>query len=182
MTRTHRYAALILCSLIFWACDSRAETTFGLHTLSVHTPQHTQNNTNPGAYVRIDRWQAGAYRNSDEHTTVYGSYLVPVGPLELIVGVATGYDKHCTTTTTEIPAKQEHAVYTNGDTSTTAYPARTVSSESCTGFSRHKLTPLAALSYAAPFEVLGARPRIWVMPGFGRVSTVAHLTLEWSIR
>lgn len=174
--------ALIACCLGFAALEARAEgLTVGLHVASIHSPQGDQTNTNPGLYIRMDRWQAGLYRNSHSRTTFYGGYAYPIGPVEVMAGIASGYDKRCTTQTTYIPEKVSFEQYPNGDTSTTTTPARTVPTEACTGFSKHRLTPLVALSFAAPFTVSGARPRLWFMPGFSKTSTVAHLSLEWSV-
>lgn len=181
-TRTGRAIALIAAALAFTAFDGRAETVVGLHTLSLHAPQRAQSNDNFGLYVRKDRWQAGAYRNSHDRTTVYGGYAAPLGPVELMLGFASGYDKRCTKTTTHTPKVVKVEAMPDGSTSTTTYPARTHTTEECTGFSNTRLTPLVALSYAAPFSVLGATPRAWLMPGFGKVSTVAHISLEWSIK
>jgi hypothetical protein len=48
---------------------------------------------NPGAYVRVDRWQAGAYNNSHGKLSVYGTYAVPLAKrIDLAIGAATGYN------------------------------------------------------------------------------------------
>jgi hypothetical protein len=135
----------------------------GLHMASIHAPQRDQSNSNPGLYLRMDRYQLGGYRNSHHRPTFYAGYAVHVGSLDLMLGVASGYQRRC----------RQFEVQT---------PKKVVLMEECKGFSRGALTPLAAMSYAVPISIAGATPRIWFMPGFKSASSVAHLSLEWSIK
>jgi len=88
-----KLTALLLCSLAFWACDSRAETSMGVHLASVHVPDNGRvNNTNPGAFVRFDNgFTAGGYHNSLRKTSVYAGYTAERGVFGLTVGAVTGY-------------------------------------------------------------------------------------------
>lgn len=147
--------ALLAACLGFAVVDCRAETVIGVHVGSIHAPDRGQNNSNPGLYIREAQVQAGVYRNSYKRTTLYAGFVQPVGPIDLMLGFASGYEKVCSTYQTKQEVRQ-----------------------SCTGFSKHKITPMGALSYAPKFEVLGVRPRIWFLPGFGRVSSVAHISFE----
>ena len=67
--------ALVFSTPIQAACQSRH---IGLVTVSRHiNPSHDYNEKHYGPYLRCDvggpwSWQAGAYRNSFERTTVYG--------------------------------------------------------------------------------------------------------------
>jgi hypothetical protein len=45
------------------------------------------------------------------------------------------------------------------------------------GFSRGALTPVVGATYTAP-RVFGAAPRIWLIPGSAKSSTVFHLSLQ----
>lgn len=176
--------ALLLCSLAFWACDSRAETSMGVHLASVHVPARDyHNNRNVGLYFKGDNWQAGMYRNSIDRITAYAAYVHPVGGFDLMIGVASGYQTKCTKTTEVVtPKKVVFERFSNGDTSTATYPEQTKTTEDCKGFSRGALAPMAGVSYLAPFRVLGAAPRMFVAPGIGKSSTVAHISLEWNLK
>jgi hypothetical protein len=68
--------------------------TLGVHLASIHTPDHGQNNTNPGIYAIVDGWAAGVYRNSYKRTSAYFGYVVNAwGPIDITVGAVTGYKK-----------------------------------------------------------------------------------------
>jgi hypothetical protein len=87
-----RAAALLLA-----ATTAHADTTVGMHLGSWHS-QPGYNNTNPGAYVRLDSGATlGAYRNSFRRTTVYlGKTWETEGQglrLAVTAGACTGYDK-----------------------------------------------------------------------------------------
>lgn len=157
-TRPIRHMLLISACLAA-GCAQAEGLTVGVHLVSIHSPQRTQSNTNPGLYIRKDQWQAGFYRNSYRRTSVYAGYGIPVGPVELMLGAASGYRRECTPWT---------------DDSGTPH-------EGCTGLSRGALTPLAALSYAPPVSIFNVRPRFWLMPGFGKVSSVFHVSVEASL-
>jgi hypothetical protein len=132
-----------------------AAVTVGLHIGSAHMPDNWwHENLNPGVYVRFDQWQAGVYRNTYRRTTAYLGYVQPLGPVDLMVGVASGYQRKCT-----------------------AWVYGGESGISCQGFSRGFIGPAAALSYQLPIDVLGARPRLWFMPSRG--TSAIHLSLEF---
>jgi hypothetical protein len=125
----------------------------GLHLMSQHMPQNDQNNRNPGVYVITEGGQiAGTYTNSHSRRTLYVGQTFKAGPVDLGLVLASGYDIRCS------------------------------SEGNCRGFSKHRVTPLAALTYAVPLEVMGARPRLWLAPGMGKASSVFHLSAEWSIK
>ncbi len=176
---------LTLCSLAFWACDSKAETFVGLHVGSAHIPQRGQNNTNPGAFVIFDGWRVGVYENSYNRTTVYGARVFNLlegqyGTLDLSIGAASGYKRECNTYKVKTGSVQTVTKHKEGKvtTSTPVFENR----ESCTGFSRYDITPMGALTYSAPFSVLGATTELSFMPGFGKHSSVGHLSFKWSIK
>jgi hypothetical protein len=73
-----------------------ASVTVGLHLHSVHAPQRDyHNDQNTGVYVRGENWQAGAYKNTYSRPTFYAGYVQDLGPLDLTVGGATGYQRKC---------------------------------------------------------------------------------------
>lgn len=67
-----------------------AALILGLHLATAHVRTDLEN-VNPGAYVQCDNVQAGAYRNSIGRTTVYAGYVVQAGPVDVLIGAATGY-------------------------------------------------------------------------------------------
>ena len=80
--------ALVLCCLAFAAA---AQTKIGVHTVSIHAPDHDENNENWGLYVQHKRVILGAYRNSIGNDTVYAGYVQPMGyGFDLMAGGATG--------------------------------------------------------------------------------------------
>lgn len=50
--------------------------------------------------------------------------------------------------------------------------------QECYGVSNAKISPFIAPSYRLPIEIIGVSPRVWLIPGYGRTSTVLHLSLE----
>jgi hypothetical protein len=154
-----------------------ASVVVGVHMASIHAPAHDgQNNTNPGLYFRSDSGvTAGFYRNTHRRTSVYLGRNFKFGPLDVGVGVVSGYQKHCTdymvktgsyTTVEKVP----------GGTITSTYPVFETR-QTCSGFSRGYFTPMVAPSYRLPFSVLGASPRIFFMPA---KKSVLHLSIEGS--
>jgi hypothetical protein len=102
--------------------------------------------------------QAGCYRNTYRRTTCYAGFVQPLGHgFDLMVGLASGYQRKCTEWVLD------------------GVPGR-----SCQGFHRGAIGPAAAISYAAPVQILGARPRVFVMPSRG-TSAIAF-GLEWTPR
>lgn len=67
-----------------------AALVLGLHMVTAHVRSDLQN-FNPGVSVQCDQAKAGTYRNSIGRTTTYAGYVVPVGPVDLLIGAATGY-------------------------------------------------------------------------------------------
>lgn len=149
-----------------------AAVVIGAHIGSYHAPDRGfHNNTNPGIYVRVDNWQAGYFVNSYKRDAFYAGYVAPVGPVDLMVGVSSGYTRRCTTQsntyTTKVRTESGYVAVTD-----------TVVTENCMGFGRGALVPLAALSYVVPLEVGGFKPRMWFMPGIKGHSSVFHISVE----
>lgn len=66
--------------------------TIGMHIVSQHFPAHDfQNNKNYGMYLRGESWQAGMYKNTYSRNTVYAAYIKPLETIELMAGLANGY-------------------------------------------------------------------------------------------
>jgi len=64
----------------------------GLHLLSFHAPAKDFNNVNPGFYIRANNgFTAGAFYNSERHTSVYAGVTHAFGPVDLTFGLITGY-------------------------------------------------------------------------------------------
>ena len=81
-------AALLLCA----AAPGVHADTVGLHLGSLHIPAKDYNNTNPGAYVRLDNgWTGGLYRNSLRETSVYAGYTWTRGAFSVTAGGVSGY-------------------------------------------------------------------------------------------
>ena len=182
---TSRICLILAFGLALGICGkAKAEGVIGVHTLSAHVPQHDQNNANWGLYARSSsQWELGAYRNSIDRNSAYlakgfdlaqGAY----GTLGLQVGAAYGYQEKCESTVTTVPGKKHVDRRDDGSTLTTIEPATTNTHTDCRGFSRGAVTPLAGLTYAAPFALLGVTPRIQFMPAMKNHSSVVHLNLE----
>lgn len=87
---------LIAAAWIYFTVPAQASTVVGLHLHSVHLPSKPHHSDeNLGVYLRAERWQVGAYKNTYSRPTVYVGYVHPVGPLDLTVGLATGYQRKC---------------------------------------------------------------------------------------
>jgi len=84
--------ALVLCCLAFAAT---AQTTIGVHTVSIHAPDNGKvNNVNPGGYVSFENCATvGFYRNSLRRMSVYAGCTMERGIAGLTIGGVTGYDK-----------------------------------------------------------------------------------------
>lgn len=69
----------------------------GLHIATIHAWRIEEEGKslrdfNPGIYARVDRWQAGAYHNSQRKPSVYVSYAFPLSERwSFSVGAVTGY-------------------------------------------------------------------------------------------
>jgi hypothetical protein len=170
---TRTTLAVLAACLGFAALECRSEVVVGVHFGSVHVPaKDMQNNANLGLYVRVDSWSAGAYRNTLNRATFYAAGHYPLGHgFEATLGLASGYSKRCSDSTEVITTQQEKDGMT--------YTQKTnVTATTCRGFSRGALTPLAGITYSPAVEVMGAKPRVWFSPGFGKSSSVVHLSLE----
>jgi hypothetical protein len=92
-TRTILTALAMLLAIALFQC-AQAEPVYGLHLVSYHAPDRSQNNRNPGLYVRSGDWQVGMYHNSYRDTTTYVSHAWQLGyGFELVGGVAHGYQR-----------------------------------------------------------------------------------------
>lgn len=175
---------LCLAAALMIGGQAQAQTVVGLHTVSIHAPDRGQTNANYGLYMRAGSGlELGAYRNSIDRPGVYLGQQFELakgaaGALGLQVGAAYGYQKKCAVKTTVTPKKVTHESYSNGDTKTTTSPEKTEKREECKGFSRGAITPMAGLTYTAPFAIMGITPRLQFLPPFGKHAAVAHLTLE----
>lgn len=146
--------------------------TMGLHLGSYHVPDRPYfQNTNPGLFLRVDQTQLGCYQNSYDRTSCYVAVIQPIGPVDVMAGLVTGYDRRCKERieTTVTVRKTETATITMTDH---------MLLRECRGFSKEKVTPMLALSYAIPVEILGATPRLSVMSAFDKGATVFHLSVE----
>lgn len=148
MKRALALAAVVAMS---W-CSAKAETVFGAHLVSHHVGADGFNNANVGAYVVVDGWTVGAYRNSLYRTSIYAGYQFDWGPFSLTAGVVSGYKREVTECT--------------GSRAQTCWRS--------TGFSRTTLAPMLV-----PSMHLGPA-RVWVIPSFGfvRNAGVLHLSVE----
>jgi hypothetical protein len=73
------------------ACTTLA---LGLTLGSYHFDRQTPlESFNPGAYAICDNWTAGIYRNSFRRTSVFAGRVFSLGPIDLTVGLVTGYEK-----------------------------------------------------------------------------------------
>jgi len=180
VSRIARMAALLLICSVVGCSKAHAEgLKLGVHLASVHLPaKDGQNNDNVGLYVRTESGlTAGAYRNTLRRTSLYVGETFTLGPVDVLVGVASGYQRKCTDTLVQVGV-------TYGD----PYPGRIPgppqpvyeNRHECTGFSRGWLTPVLAPSIALPFALLGSTPRLWCLYGAGKHSSVLHLSTEWS--
>lgn len=124
----------------------------GLHLASVHVPDRNQNNVNPGVYVITQGGQIAGYYRNSFERDTF--YVgQTVKAGPLDVGLVLA------------SGYRNHCDGTN-----------------CGGMSRYAINPVVAVSYALPVTLFNARPRVWVAPGFGKHSTVGHLSLEWSMQ
>lgn len=180
-----RTALTLLAACLAYAAlasDCRAsELTVGLHTVSAHLPaQPGQNNQNFGGYIRTDDFQVGVYHNTHERTTAYAAAIIPVGPIEVLVGAATGYQKKCQAELYETGTYVKETILPDG--SRRVEKGKTFEErERCVGHSRGALAPLLVLSWAPPVQLLGAQPRVMVVPPTHKAGAVVHLSVEWAI-
>jgi len=179
------FAFFLICCLYAAVSPCKAQV-IGLHTISMHTPDRGQVNSNWGVYMRTGATELGVLKNSYNRPGAYLSQQFDLaqgqyGAFRLQIGGAYGYKRVCTETVTTTPAEVKVKNHGDGNTSKSTTPARTTRTEECTGFSRGALTPLAGLSYTAPFAVLGLTPRVQFVPAFKDHASVFHLTIEKSL-
>lgn len=161
---------LVVILLVVLAINTFATAqaqTVGLHVASVHVPSRDgYNNANVGAFYRHDNGlMAGVYHNSLGRTSVYGAYQFPVGPIDIAVGMVSGYKQECW--------KERHS-------STELFKGGVVVTKSwsewkCKGTGRHEWMPMVVPSYRFG-EVLGVHPRLSVV--LGERTTALHLSIE----
>lgn len=132
-------------------CAGAAQAvTIGVHVGSAHLPaKDGQNNVNPGLYIRAEAWTVGAYHNTYRETTVYAARTLMTWRGFEVVG-GVAY----------------------------GYQFHTVAGREY-GASRGAFTPMAGLTYALPVRLLGAQPRLWLLPPTPKNSGVVHLSLEF---
>ena len=146
-----------------------AETTIGLHTMSLHIPAHDdQNNHNWGLYVEHDQWVVGGYHNTLSRTSLYAGYEFKVGPFDLFAGAISGYQK-----------KTSPYGYYWIDTPDNGHNVVQVPSVT-RGYTPGAVAPILVPSYRLPWSVDGVSARIHYMPGFFGGSQVLHLSIEKS--
>jgi hypothetical protein len=170
--------SLLICAAIGYCTQARAEGLIvGLHLASVHTPARDgQNNTNTGVYVRdASGLTAGAYVNTQRRTSLYVGQQFDLGPIDVTVGIVSGYQRRCTDTQVQVDTMP--AANRPGHIPAPPRPVYETRHE-CKGFARGYLTPMVVPSVALPFSVLSVTPRIWFMPSFGKQSSVMHLSAE----
>ncbi len=88
---------LIALGAVAFACAVQAQTTVGLHLVSLHVPQRNYSNVTPGIYFRTqDGLTAGLLHNSDRRLGVYVGLTIDQedGPFSLTGGVIYGYQRH----------------------------------------------------------------------------------------
>lgn len=86
---------IFVCVLILWSGLAHSQT-IGVHVYTAHAfNQHLQN-VNPGLYYRTNEgWEVGAYRNSYDRPSIYVGKQFEIGPVSVLVGLATGYKGQC---------------------------------------------------------------------------------------
>jgi hypothetical protein len=155
-----RKALFVMAMLVSTA---QAETTVGLHLGSVHLPSYSwQNDVNPGAYIRIDGWTAGAYYNTYKRPSVYAGYTFVNGPFSVTVGAVSGYR-----------IKQHAGACMDGTYGTTAQPCNE-------GAVHGALAPLVV-----PSVLFFDNVRVSLLPGVPgnkQSYTAVHLSIEKSFK
>jgi hypothetical protein len=171
---------LLICAAIGYCTRAHAEgITVGLHLASVHVPaKDGQNNTNAGFYLRSAAGlTAGVYENTLRRTSLYAGKSFALGPVDVVVGIVSGYQRKCTERTEQIGTR----LPTTPPGHVTGPPVAVYATQQeCSGFARGWLTPMVAPSVALPFALFGATPRLWVIPSVSAASSVLHLSVEHS--
>jgi hypothetical protein len=174
------FALVALCALAP-AMAQPFGMTLGAHLYSLHAPQLQQRNANVGVYLRSGDWTTGAYRNSLGRLSLYATHAWPLaGPVELHVGLVTGYQRVQVTVPCESVA--ERLGISVGE-ARAAERERRYSCWEATGHGRFAIAPMASLSTALP-TLAGVTPRLTYVPplrirglGVSR-SHVLHLSIE----
>jgi hypothetical protein len=148
----------ILIATCVAASAHASAATFGVDLASMHIPRAPfENNANPGAYVLTDSGVLfGAYHNTWRRTSLMLGYDLKLGPVDLLIGAVTGYQRH----TRFVPC-DAGSPYT-----------RCWINE---GWSRGAVSPMLAPSIALP-AVLGLTPRLSLIPS--PRCQVVHLSIE----
>lgn len=153
--------------------------TIGLHLVSAHVPGHDgQNNHNFGAYVVTESGlTAGFYENTIKRTSLYVGQTFDVGPLDVGVGVVSGYQRKCDRVV--VVTGRQTTVERRDDGSTVTSSGPTFGEKDrCVGASRGALAPMATISYAAPVTFLGLTPRAWLLLPTNKSDLVFHLSAD----
>jgi hypothetical protein len=153
----------------------------GFHLGSVHVPaKDDQNNRNTGAYVCMEEWCAGGYRNTIDRDTFYVTHeLAKAHGFSLHAGLVTGYQKKCQRAIFESgkTTKVEHRP--DGSIRKLTY-TETEERDVCEGHTRGAVAPILTLSYKPPFQVFGLQPRIFYVPAIEKKgSHVIHFSVEF---
>ena len=145
--------------------DWLSGVVLGVHLVSMHVPSEPpDNNDNFGAYAKFGNGiTLGGYRNTIRRDTYYAGYTWERGPLAVMLGVATGYQRK---------TSPGETVWAGNPSLLTYFPGPT------TGLSRGAVTPMLALSVRLPFDVDGVAPRVTTVPGIMGARTVFNLSLE----
>jgi hypothetical protein len=173
------FSFLAITSSVAMAQEGPSEAIVGVHLASRHVPQQEgQNNANTGLYVRYNNFQIGGYRNTLKRDTIYAGYTLKAGQFDLMLALASGYNRKCSQEVTPISQGNIHKNYQGvTEKGGTMY----LISEECSGYGKYKLAPIVTISYALP-EVAGTIPRVSFVPGTGLSSSVVHLSVEWKVK
>lgn len=143
--------------------DLLAGVTLGVHLASAHIPARSyEHNFNPGIYARDEASGVtlGTYHNSLGRQTFYVADTIGSGPLNITLGVATGYKRH-------VQYGQQCPPEITG------YKACYIQSPGRKAY----LAPIVAPSVTLP-EIGGMTPRLTYLPGSAGSSNVFHLSVE----
>ena len=82
----------VIALMMFATAAHACQPTVGAHIGTYHADRVAHyDEINPGAYVMCDGYTAGAYHNSEGGTSAYAGYTAKVGPVDVTIGVVTGY-------------------------------------------------------------------------------------------
>jgi hypothetical protein len=84
--RAAAFAVLVL------ACACARGQTIGIDLGSHHFVAKKVTDQNYGLYFEHEGWAGGAYRNSFRRTSVWAGRVIDVGPVDVTIGLSTGYE------------------------------------------------------------------------------------------